>query len=98
MEGHSSSASKWKARQEKGLSHSRTYLHTFSVLNCEPQCFDDLKFETIPLPMMLKWCTSPILSSCDLKLGRATATLAQISEALWPERCPFSFSYFTTSL
>jgi hypothetical protein len=43
MEGHSSSASDWKARQEKGLSHSRTYIHTLSPLNCKPQCFVDLK-------------------------------------------------------
>jgi hypothetical protein len=26
-----------------GLSHARTYLHTLSPLNCEPQCFVDLK-------------------------------------------------------
>ena len=26
-----------------GLSHARTYLHTLSPLNCEPQCIVDLK-------------------------------------------------------
>jgi hypothetical protein len=32
-----------KLDKKKGLSHSRTYLHTLSPRNCESQCIVDLK-------------------------------------------------------